>query len=112
MLSDALIMRLFSLVVVLVFVVGCRTRPNRTVDQFAFLEVGMPMTVVSNRVGLPDLPYRGQIRWRYGLADGSEMAIAAKAEREPCTFETWRVIWFGRQRGDKWLWVKPAESLK
>jgi hypothetical protein len=91
---------------------GCRTPSRRTVDQFAFLEVGMPMTVVSNRVGMPDLPYRGQIRWRYSLSDGSEMAIVAKAEREPYTFETWRVVWFGQRRDDKWLWLKPPELLK
>ena len=71
-------MRLILLLGVAAFLVGCRTHSTRTADQFAFLEVGMPMTVVSNRVGLPDLPYRGQIRWRYSLADGSEMAIVAE----------------------------------
>src|SRR3954468_16246209 len=105
-------MRRCALLAVVAFVVGCRTGPHRTVDQFAFLEVGMPMTVVSNRVGMPDLPYRGQIRWRYSLADGSEMAVVADAEREPYTFETWRVVWFGQRRGEKWLWVKPPEILK
>ena len=92
-----------------VSVVGCHTRGKRTVDEFAFLEIGMPMTVVSNRVGMPDLPYRGQIRWRYGLADGSEMTVVSEGGD---TFESWRVRWFGQTRGDKWLWVTPTEALK
>jgi len=103
-------MKCFILFVVAVLlVVGCRTHSKRTVDQFAFLEIGMPMTVVSNRVGMPDLPYRGQIRWRYSLADGSEMAIVSDGGD---TFESWRVWWFGQSRGDKWVWIKPAEVLK
>ena len=89
--------------------VGCRTHSKRTVDQFEFVEIGMPMTVVSNRIGMPDLPYRGQIRWRYRLADGSEMAIVSDGGE---TFENWRVTWFGQWRGDKWLWAKPADALE
>ncbi len=103
---------LLLFVAVVLLVVGCRTHSKRTVDQFAFLQIGMPMTVVSNRVGMPDLPYRGQIRWRYSLADGSELVIIAEAEKEPYTFETWRVVCFGQERGDKWLWAKPPEALK
>ena len=93
--------------------VACRahnTHSKRTVEQFSFLEVGMPMTVVSNRVGPPDRGYRGQIRWRYDLADGSEMVITADSGEPDYSFATWRVIWFGQQRGDKWLWLKPAEA--
>jgi len=105
-------MRLILLLVVAASLFGCRTRSTRTVGQFAFLEVGMPMTVVRNRVGMPDLRYGGQIRWRYSLADGSEMAIVAEAEREPYTFETWRVVWFGQSRDGKWIWIKPPEVLK
>ena len=103
---------LFLFAAATLLVVGCRTHSKRTVDQFAFLEIGMPMTVVSNRVGMPDLPYRGQIRWRYSLGDGSEMVIIAEGEKEPYTFETWRVVFFGQYRGDKWLWGKPPEELK
>ena len=105
-------MRLILLLSVAALLVGCRTHSTRTAVQFAFLEVGMPITVVSNRVGTPDLPYSGQIRWRYSLADGSEMAIVAKAEKEPYTFETWRVVWFGQSRDGEWMWVKPPEILK
>jgi len=105
-------MRLFLLLAVAAVLVGCRTYSQRTVDQFTFLEVGMPMTVVSNHVGMPDLPYRGQIRWRYALSDGSEMAIVADGGEPDYSFETWRVVWFGQSRGDKWLWVKPPEVLK
>jgi|GEM_PF-5907255 hypothetical protein len=93
-------MRLILLIAAATVFVGCRTHSKRTVDQFAFLEIGTPMTVVSNRVGMPDLPYRGQIRWRYSLADGSEMVIIAESEKEPYTFETWRVVFFGQWRGD------------
>ncbi len=105
-------MKLILLFVIGALLVGCRTRSTRTAEQFSFLEVGMPMTVVSNRVGMPDLPHRGQIRWRYSLADGSEIAVVAKAEREPYTFETWRVVWFGQSRDGKWMWRQPPEILK
>ena len=70
-------MRLFILFVAAALLVGCRTHSKRTVDQFAFLEVGMPLNVVTNRVGMPDRGYRGQIRLRYDLADGSEMVIVS-----------------------------------
>ena len=90
-------------------VVGCRTHSKRTVDQFGFVEIGIPMTVVSNRVGMPDLPYRGQIRWRYSLADDSEMDIVSDGGEN---FESWRVTWFGQRRGDRWLWAKPPEVLQ
>ena len=113
-------MKLASITAALLNVIllaGCcpqraRTHLKRTVDQFAFVEVGMPMTVVRDRVGMPDLPYRGQIRWRYALADGSEVAIAAEADRPPYSIETWRVIWVGQERDDQWLWVRPPELLK
>ena len=105
-------MKLVLLIGFAALVVGCRTQSTRTADQFTFLEIGMPMTVVSNRVGMPDLPYRGQIRWRYSLSDGSEMVVIAEGEKEPYTFETWRVVFFGQSRGDKWLWGKPPEELK
>ena len=102
-------MRLFILFVAAALLAGCRTHGKRTVDQFAFLEVGMPMTVVSNRLGLWDRGYRGQIRWRYDLADGSEMVIVSDGGE---TFEAWRVTWFGQSRGGKWLWAKPPEVLQ
>ena len=105
-------MKYFILLAAAALLAGCRTQSKRTVDQFAFLEVGMPMTVVSNRVGSPDRYIRGQIRWRYDLADGSQMEIVARAEKAPYSFETWRVVWFGQSRGDKWLWVKPPEVLQ
>src|SRR5438067_944721 len=102
-------MRLFLLLAVVAVLVGCRTHSKRTADQFSFLEVGMPLSVVTNRVGTPDRGYRGQIRLRYDLADGSEMVIVSDGG---ATFESWRVTWFGQSRGNKWLWVKPSEVLK
>ena len=111
-LGDYAGMRLILSIAIGALLVGCRTRSTRIAEQFAFLEVGMPMTVVSNRVGMPDLPYRGQIQWRYSLVDGSEIAVVAKAEREPYTFETWRVVWFGQSRDCKWIWIQPLEILK
>jgi hypothetical protein len=96
----------------LALAVGCRSPSKRTVDQFTFLAIGTPMTVVSNRVGIPDYTYRGVIRWDYNLADGSAMAIVAEGAREPYTFETWQVIWFGQSRGRQWLWTNPPEVSK
>ena len=90
--------------------VGCRTHSTRTLDQFAFLEVGTPLTVVTNRLGLPDLCPRGQIRLHYRLADGSEMVIVSDGGSE--FYEAWRVSWFGQRRGTNWLWAKPPEVLK
>ena len=102
-------MKLFLLLAVAAVLVGCRMHSMRTADQFAFLEVGMPLSVVTNRVGTPDRSYRGQIRLAYDLADGSEMNIVSDGGE---TRESWRVTWFGQRRGDKWLWAKPPEVLK
>src|SRR6266498_2726256 len=41
-------MRLFLLLAIAAVLVGCRTQSKRTADQFAFMEVGMPLTVVTN----------------------------------------------------------------
>ena len=98
-------MRLLMVFAAAVVLVGCRTHPKRTVDQFAFLEVGMPLTAVTNRVGAPDRGYRGQIRLRYDLADGSEMVIVSDGGE---IFENWYVWWFGQSRGGKWFWIKPS----
>ena len=100
-------MKLFFLLAVAFVLVGCRTHSKRTADQFAFLEVGMPLSVVTNRVGAPDRGYRGQIRLRYDLADGSEMVVVSDGGD---TFEDWRVWWFGQSRGDKWLWIKKRSG--
>jgi len=105
-------MRLILLFVIGAFLVGCGARSTRTVAQFDFLKVDMPFTVVSNRVGMPDLPYRGQLRWRYSLADGSEMAIAGKPDGDAYTWQTCRVMWFGQSRDGKWIWIKPPDVLK
>lgn len=105
-------MRLILLFVLGAFLVGCRAHSTRTVGQFDFLKVDMPLTVVSNRVGMPDLPYHGQMRWRYSLADGSEMTIAAKTEGDPYTWQTYRVMWFGQSRDGKWIWIQPPDILK
>jgi len=105
-------MRFILLSVIGAFLVGCGARNARTVEQFDFLKVGMPFTVVSNRVGMPDLPYRGQMRWRYRLADGSEMAVVGESEGEPYTWQTYRVLWFGQSRDGKWMWIKPPGILK
>src|SRR4026209_2416136 len=102
-------MRFILLLGVAALLIGWCIDRTRTAEQFAFLEIGMPMTVVSNRVGMPDLPYRGQIRWRYSLADRSEMVIIAKGSEPDYSFGTWRVVWFGQSRRNKWLWVKPPE---
>ena len=78
---------------------------NRTVDEFSFLELGMSINVVTNRLGQPDRGYRGQYRLRYDLADGTEMVITAHdvSEFEP---DAQRVYWFGQSRDGNWLWSK------
>ena len=100
-------MKLVLIFIAMTALVGCRTHSKRVVDQFAFLEVGMPLSVVTNRVGIPDRGYRGQIRLRYDLPDESEMVIVSDGGE---TFEEWRVWWFGQSRGDKWLWIKPSRT--
>jgi hypothetical protein len=74
---------------------GCSTQSKGTIDQFAFLEVGMPSSVVANRVGIPDRGYREQIRLRYDLADGSEMVIVSyggATSRLVVWSEPWRQV--------------------
>ena len=110
--GETFAMRFFILIIAAALLLGCRTHSNRTADQFAFLEIGVPMTVVSNRVGMPDRTYRGLIRWDYGLADGSVISIIARGAEEPYTFETWRVVWFGQARGGEWIWTKASEVSK
>jgi hypothetical protein len=102
-------MRFLFLLTTPAMLVGCRTNSARTADQFAFLEVGIPLTFVTNRVGMPDLCPRGQIRLQYKLADGSEMVIVSDGGE---IREDWRVAWFGQRRGTNWLWAKPPEVLK
>lgn len=102
-------MRLLQLFAIAGFLVGCRSHIKRTVEQFSFVDVGMPLSLVTNRVGAPDRGYRGQIRLRYDLADGSEMVIVSEGGE---SFEKWRVWWFGQSRDGEWIWVKPPEILK
>jgi hypothetical protein len=103
------VMRVFVLFIVSVLLAGCQPRTSRTVEQFSFLELGMPVSVVTNRVGQPDRSYRGQYRLRYDLADGTEMVVAAHYVRE---FEpdAQRVFWFGQSREGDWLWVKQMQG--
>jgi hypothetical protein len=55
---------------------GCQRPVGRTVEQFQFLQPGMAITQVVNRVGEPDLEVGyGQINWIYKLADGSQLNI-------------------------------------
>lgn len=103
-------MKLHILLAVTAVVVGCSTRITRTPDQFSFLEIGTPLSVVTNRLGQPDRFPRGQIRLEYDLADGSEMVIVSKGGSE--VFADWRIAWFGQRRGTNWLWAKPPERLK
>jgi len=103
-------MRLFIPFLGAALLVGCRTHSKRTANQFAFLEVGMPLSVVTDRVGKPDRTYWGQIRLGYFLADGSVMDIVSDGGEEGR--ENWRVTWFGQRRGTNWLWAKPPEVIQ
>ena len=102
-------MKLFILFIVSVTLVGCKPHPQRTVDQFKFLELWMSVNDITNRVGQPDRGYRGQYRLRYDLADGTEMVIAAHEVREYAP-DTLRVYWFGQSRDGNWLWTKQTEG--
>lgn len=83
---------------------------RRTVDQFAFLEVGMPLTTVKDRVGWPDFQIRGLGGWGYKLADGSDIIIAImRAQKPPYSYETWRIAWLGQSRNNEWLWRTPFD---
>jgi hypothetical protein len=89
--------------------VGCRTQHTRSTTQFDFLQGGMAMTVVTNRVGLPDRELgSGQLRWEYDLADGSQLVILPQIG-DYQDLATWQVAWFGQRRGTNWLWTKPKD---
>jgi len=109
-------MKYFILLFAMFSFVGCRPHSKRTVDQFAFLELGMPIDVVTNRVGQPDRVYRGYCRIGYYLSDGSELSVAFhhKAEYSPdlSSPDFWRVWWFGQWRGTNLIWLKKEASDK
>jgi len=98
--------------------VGCGTRESssgagpdagRSADHFQFLQSGMAMGIVTNRVGQPDRQLgSGQVRWEYDLADGSQRVIFPTSSAFG-DVSTWQVAWFGQQRGTDWLWTKPAD---
>ena len=100
-------MKLLILFIVGVAMVGCKQHSKRTVDQFKFLELWMPVNDVTNRLGQPDRGYRGQYRLRYDLADGTEMVITGHYVEEYAP-NTERVYWFGQRRGTDWLWLKQT----
>jgi hypothetical protein len=109
-------MKYFILLLAVFSFIGCRSHSNRTVDQFAFLELGMPIDVVTNRVGQPDRGYRGQYRLRYDLADGSEMVVTLHHKEgyssDLSSPDFWRVYWFGQWRGTNWVWLKEPSDKK
>src|ERR1039457_294830 len=98
-------MKFFGLLIVVVFLVGCKPPPKRTADDFKFLQLWMSVNDITNRVGQPDRGYRGQYRLRYDLADGTEMVISANYVQEYAP-DVWRVYWFGQSRNGDWLWLK------
>jgi len=64
-----------------VLLAGCgnRHKTARTADDFRFVEVGMTMREITNRVGVPDTHAgSGVFRWEYYLADGSRLLICPK----------------------------------
>jgi hypothetical protein len=106
-------MRLVSrylVVAVVAVLVGCQQQhAGRSVRQFEFLQPGMAITDVTNRVGSPDRESgSGQVRWEYDLADGSQMVITPEFT-DYKSLSTWRVAYFGQYRGTNWLWSKPGE---
>ena len=75
----------------------------RTAEQFAFLKEGLPISVVTLRVGLPDRELgSGQLRWEYDLADGSVVVIIPNTS-DFKDITTWKVSSFGLLRDTRWL---------
>jgi len=86
-------------------------RPTRwrTAEQFQFLQGGMSLSIVTNRVGRPDRELgSGQLRWEYDLADNSEMIILP-AIGDYRDLSTWHVAWWGQRRGTNFSWTKPRD---
>jgi hypothetical protein len=113
---------------------GCQRPAGRTADQFQFLQAGMAITEITNRVGLPDRQSgSGQESWAYNLSDGSSIIITlmvmpdymgqlslherlrndlspkAKQYTDPNKMPDFRVAYFSQYRGTNRLWTKPAD---
>jgi hypothetical protein len=102
-------MKTFLLLFTAAVLLGCQTQHSRTAKQFEFLQGGMQMTAVTNRVGLPDRELgSGQLRWEYDLSDGSQLIILPQIGDYE-NLATWQVAWFGQRRGTNWLWTKPED---
>ena len=88
---------------------GCQRPVGRTVEKFQFLQPGMAIAEVVNRVGRPDMEVGyGQVSWIYKLADGSQLSIVPQFS-DYTNRATWRVAYFCQYRGANLLWVKPAD---
>jgi hypothetical protein len=88
---------------------GCQRPAGRTLEQFQFLQPGMAITQVVNRVGEPDLEVGyGQVNWIYKLADGSQLNIVPQFN-DYTNRVTWRIAYFSQYRGTNLLWTKPPD---
>jgi hypothetical protein len=80
----------------------------RTVEDFAFLQVGTSMHEVTNRVGVPDrMGGRGAMRWEYDLHDGSQMLLFPHGfQRDGIEALGAFVCGIAQVKKGKWLWEK------
>jgi hypothetical protein len=101
--------------VMAVLLIGCGNRHKSTLRavDFQFVEVGMTMREITNRVGVPDrYAGTGVFRWEYCLADGSRILILPK-ERQNSDFGdlgAWVVTGIGQHDGTNWLWTKSENE--
>ena len=102
-------MKSWLIIGVAALLAGCQRPAGRTVEQFQFLQPGMAITEVVNRVGQPDMEVGyGQVSWIYKLADGSQLNIVPQFS-DYTNRATWRVAYVSQYRGTNLLWVKPAD---
>ncbi len=88
---------------------GCQRPAGRSAEQFQFLQPGMAINEVVNRVGEPDMEVGyGQVSWIYKLVDGSELIIDPRFS-DYTNRSTWSVAYFSQYRGTNLLWAKPAD---
>jgi hypothetical protein len=105
-------------VMALVVLLGCSSRPGRlrAAEPFLWLQPGMTMQEVTNKVGAPDRHAgSGVFRWEYDLADGSTIMVfpGPGDPQNPYQFQDFtssKVARIVQRRGTNWLWDTQAES--
>jgi hypothetical protein len=105
----------FKLMLAAVAFAGCAVRhtSTRTVEEFRFLQFGMTMHEVTNRIGAPDrLGGRGVPRWEYDLRDGSQIFIIpdSRTSESITNFAVWTVYGFAQVKDNNWLWERWPDT--